>query len=148
MKKLFVNYEIAILLKEKGFNENCLGTYLTNKSVKEGKFYPAEPNCDITDEFDSDGYLNFVVIKNSDLEDVPQYAAAPLYQQVIDWFRKVHKIEVNPCKVKSLDCYHFYVYPVKDGKCAIDWTEVMPVSAFDTYEEARIKAIEKALTYI
>ena len=86
MKEQFVTYKLAKILKEKGFDEPCLGTYLTEHSIKEGKLYPAEPDCDITDEFDSDGYLNFVVIKNSDLDDVKQYLAAPLWQQAIDWF--------------------------------------------------------------
>ncbi len=95
MKELFVPYEIALKLKEKGFNEPCLGTYLTKHSIKEGKLYPAEKDCDITPEFDEDGYENFIVIKNSDCEGVPQYISAPLYQQVQDWFRKTHNMIIG-----------------------------------------------------
>ena len=113
MKNLFVPYAIAKQLKEKGFNEPCLGTYLTEKSVREGKLYPAEKDVDVTPEYDEDGYENFVVIKNSDCKDVPQYMSAPTYQQVIDFFAE-NKIDILTYQVKPLESELIWVVTISD----------------------------------
>lgn len=71
MRHLFVPYEIALQLKEKGFNEDCFGCYYKDKTFA---YHP-----------DSDVYVD-----------------APLYQQVIDWFReKEIRIFEVPAKFKD-----------------------------------------------
>ena len=82
MKKLFVPYEIALKLKELGFNEECFGEYR---------------------QFDGDTpYLQLYQDIDSCSTDDADYCyttecLAPLYQQVIDWFReKEIKIIENP----------------------------------------------------
>jgi len=77
MKHLFVPYEIALLAKEKGFNEPCLTAYLKNK-------------CELLDVFDNEdlGYLS-----NSQLHS--ECIAAPIYQQLSDWFREKHDIHIS-----------------------------------------------------
>lgn len=73
MKDLFVPYKIAKQLKEKGFNEPCLTAYIVERK-------------ELLSIFDSDdGFL-----KNTDL--IEGRYSAPLYQQVIDWFREKHEI--------------------------------------------------------
>lgn len=68
LQELFVPYELALKLKEKGFNEPCLATYPTeNYSV----FIKGE--------------LLFSSITNTD-----NRCHAPLYQQVVDWLRLKH----------------------------------------------------------
>jgi hypothetical protein len=66
MKHLFIPYELALKLKEKGFNEPCFGFYI------QGVLHPKLP--------DSTTIL----------------LHAPLYQQVIDWFREKHDIFISP----------------------------------------------------
>lgn len=69
MEKEFVPFELAVKLKELGFDEPCFAAYHTE--------YKISSTC-------SDG------IKNSDLHlSLP---SAPLWQQAFDWFREKHKI--------------------------------------------------------
>lgn len=70
MKQLFVTPEIAIALKEKGFNEPCLGHYNSNN---EFMFFADVRNCNTNSEF---GF----------------YPTVPTYQQAVDWFREKHSI--------------------------------------------------------
>lgn len=76
MKHLFVPYELALKLKEKGFDEKCLGFYYNPKKIfsKEKDVWELE-------------ILNFFKpSSNSELEEINTFTiAAPLYQQVIDW---------------------------------------------------------------
>lgn len=87
MKTLFVPYELAVIAKEKGFNEPCLFCY-------RGEF---DLYC-----HSLGGYLEDVEFKaNSDFKDYlvnerkPNYwISAPLYQQIVDWFREKHFLHI------------------------------------------------------
>lgn len=70
MKHLFIPYNLAVIAKEKGFDEPCLG------------FYP-------TSTYDI--YTEGQFILGSDLHG----CKAPLYQQTVDWFREKHKIHIE-----------------------------------------------------
>jgi hypothetical protein len=77
MDKLFVNYEIAKQLKEKGFDEPCFGYYYpyyyTDRIHFEGSSGIVKSACD----------KNLALVK------------APLYQQVVDWFEEKHNIHIS-----------------------------------------------------
>ena len=75
MKDLFVPYDIALLAKEKGFKEECFriyANYYTDNTIAliedpdKGELYP------------SYNWVNKI--------------AAPLYQQLVDWFREKHNL--------------------------------------------------------
>ena len=72
MKHLFVPYNIALIAKEKGFNEECC-TYFLNQ---------------ILQRLDGFGLMN------EDFKDDEARISAPLYQQLIDWFRYKHSIVI------------------------------------------------------
>ncbi len=68
MNNLFLPYELALIAKQKGFNEDCFGGFNAYKELR----------------FDYVGLVN-----NKQFSMPPQnHVAAPLYQQIIDWFRK------------------------------------------------------------
>lgn len=69
MKDLFTKYELAKLLKEKGFKETCFGLYDNIKALHTNEKYVF-----VEDE------LNIV---------------APLYQQVTDWLSEKHQIFID-----------------------------------------------------
>lgn len=71
IKDLFAPYKIALLAKEKGFNENCLARYI--KDCGEIIFALSAQSTTNT-------YYNN---QNSIVG-----CAAPIYQQLIDWLRK------------------------------------------------------------
>ena len=78
MKKQFTTYEIAKLLKELGFNEPCIAHYISKEGwqldLTEGSFY----------------------FKDKPSKSVDTYSIlAPLWQQVIDWFREKHRISIS-----------------------------------------------------
>jgi hypothetical protein len=65
MKHLFLNKDLSLLAKEKGFDEKVLALWNNNKLV-------FNPN------------------KNSSKDYIP----APLYSQIIEWFMKKHSIKI------------------------------------------------------
>lgn len=66
MKEQFVTYELALKLKNLGFNEDCFAVYYDGVLHEHGamnEYLPDKTNC-----------------------------SAPLWQQAFDWFRKEHNI--------------------------------------------------------
>ena len=81
MKHLFVPYELALLAKEKEFDEECLmGFYGENTfgKTKDALFLPA----------------GFGKYKNSRPQGHGSISA-PIYQQLIDWFRNAHGLVIT-----------------------------------------------------
>jgi hypothetical protein len=70
MEKQFCTYEIALKLKELGFNENCIATFGENQVFDLQDF-----------EQNYDTFPSHII-------------AAPLWQQVIDWFRDKLNIKI------------------------------------------------------
>lgn len=132
MKHLFVPYEIALQLKEKGFNESCFGYY-----------YPNVPNELYHAKFDVT--TGPILLKK---EDFVYYA--PLYQQVIDWFIKEHKITIDTsadeCNDGDSGDGPMFEYFIKD------WKNLKMYSSksiqYLSRKEAYNKAIEEALKLI
>lgn len=71
---LFVPYELALELKNRGFNEPCLAFYYL------GQFHPQELLKPYFNSEKSEMY----------------FASAPTYSQAIDWFWERHNISVFP----------------------------------------------------
>lgn len=86
MKHLFVSCALAIALKEKGFDEDCLA-YYTNRYAGKNE-HPTPIHQHEGSGIGAD--------KNSDFTCKYFIATAPLYQQVIDWFREEQKIDILP----------------------------------------------------
>lgn len=75
MEKEFVPYEMALKLKELGFDEKCIGAYFMtgNNNVK----FPS------------------VWYENSTLKMGVKSCTAPLWQQAFDWFREEHRLYIQ-----------------------------------------------------
>lgn len=71
MNHLFVPYDVALKLKEKGFDEPCFGTYYSN------------------------GELDWLKYKDCQVKEPKSFCSAPLYQQVFAWFREKHQLSPN-----------------------------------------------------
>lgn len=86
----FVSFEIAKLLKEKGFDEPC-------RSVYEEKILRVNTMCD---------YFN---------SELSSYVCAPTLQMAMKWLREVHKIDIDILSRLSLnaDDDHCYSYVIK-----------------------------------
>lgn len=117
MEKEFIPYELAIKLKELGFDENCLA-YFKDDEFKIPN--PHEP------------------FRNSEMK--AWFVSAPLYQQGFDWFREKYGFICEP--KKYIDWY-FDIEIIVNGKAETDWVE--NTATFENYEEARQSCLEKLI---
>lgn len=119
MEKEFVTYEIALKLKELGFDEEVCGIY------RGSRLYPIL------------GFERVNSIKYSVI-------AAPLWQQVIDWFRKQYDIVVEINHGLTLDVMPTFYYSIWKMNGAIefqsDWNYITL-----KYEDAREQGILKTI---
>lgn len=122
MKHLFIPYKLAIKLKNLSFTEPCFGKFLTSE-VPENRF-----------RFNTEGSP-----KDYNTENYGRFISAPLYQQVVDWFREKHSIIINAVPDESLQIYCGKVED-KDGFIETEDTS--------SYYEALAKAIEESLKLI
>ena len=118
MKKEFVTYEIALELKELGFDEPCFGFYNGSKNKNIGLIWYEMPN--------------------SGQDTIPVGdVLAPLHQQVFRWFEEKYsyfvdvKTDTTPNEILGFDYY------IKSWKFAPKY-----FNFFKEKEEGNIKVIK------
>lgn len=120
IQEAYVSYEIAQLLKKKGFNERTLYHYT---------------NCDVLQH-------NIVYNQYKNSEILNAYSA-PTHQMACAWLREVHKLHIailwdcGACIGKNSFCYHIYRIDNYEDK---GYNKI----GFDSNEEA----VEAALKYV
>lgn len=85
MNHLFVPYELAVKLKEKGFDEYCFAHYEVNNNViikrailkSSAQIYYNQNNINPNNQYGD------------------RFCTAPLYQQAVDWLREKHNIHIE-----------------------------------------------------
>jgi hypothetical protein len=133
MESLFVPYEIALALKELGFDEPCFGYYhnLGSKQLLISLRNLKEDN-------------------NSEIE----YFVAPTYSQAFRWFREKHKIQATIEPTKDQHRFELgFNYWIWNTETAEEWfTEPRDRPAgdyvFDTYEEAELECLKKLIEIV
>jgi hypothetical protein len=128
MNKEFVSYEIALKLKELGFNEPCF------------------------DNYNSIGELWQMRLSKQSTVDMA--CLAPLYQQVFRWFREQHNwqssIEATNDQHNHELGFNYWIWNNVTGeeyntmpknKPSGDW-------CFKTYEEAQLECIKDLISII
>ena len=87
MKEQFVTYEIALALKELGFDEKCLASYYTDdeRNYDKGDIYDCRRKLSSSIDFDpfKEEFDNFYINSNE-----TYYVSAPLWQQAFNWIFK------------------------------------------------------------
>ena len=133
MKNEFVPYDIALAMKELGFEEGCIGLYYCDGS--EFKLEYRETQYDV-----QKGWQNGVL--------------APLYQQAFRWFREKHGIFSWLTRHRynittSLGNKEYYrwglEYEVETSEPHINSEIVYPGKEYDTYEEVELACLEKLI---
>lgn len=126
MKKQFVTYEIALALKELGFDDPCI-LGLSTLGVSRHKF---------TSPMTDDDYIRWDKY-DTDL-------SIPLWQQVIDYFRTKHNIVIELTRFEHTDDIVEWVYIIEewDGNVIVEYNDC---EHFKTYEEAREAAVLMAI---
>ena len=135
LKDLFVSYEIALQLKESGFNEDSLGFYNTDKHF----FFAHKGNCLGADEYS----------KNNEIPKDYGIFTAPMYAQVIDWLREEKGIQVF-VDYFYYDGFHYnYKWVKSNGEYGQDWKDNgEECKGWDTPHGALTCGIEEVLKLI
>jgi hypothetical protein len=142
MKKLFVPFELSLLLKERGFNEPCFAKY--SLGLEEDNYKELQFHIDYSQENDKGQFIpienNFMAktLKNSDHPYVP---SAPLYQQAIDWFDLNHSCLIYYIPILSPQ-------PRQYGFAIWYRGDYTHLGIFNTIEEGYNNGIYKALEII
>lgn len=149
MQKQFVNYEIALKLKELGFDEECFGYFTPMKTwMMEGNEFNSEPHfhgCNWPND-NNTFYFMYIPntfgdrtesIKNSQFTKSIENVAVPLWQQVIDWFDT--KGIFITVRTYYIDTVIEYGFTIKYG------TEYITKYEFNSKYEANKNAIIEAI---
>ena len=128
MEKEFVSYEIALKLKELGFDEPCFTYYYELTSNLRTHLA-----IDIRNAWTYSG--------NKKLG----FTLAPLYQQVFKWFRNKYSIDfsINTIYSRYNDNTTKKYSGVIDNK-----TVFINVGFYETYEEAELAGLQKMIKII
>ncbi len=145
MGKLFVPYELAVKLKEKGFDEYCFAYYDKNKILLSGgSIAHSQRLTNLKNSNIKNGGKEFI--------DCP---TAPTYDQVIDWFIEKHKIQLKAVamdfegKVKwYYECQDIKLYKTMHIDQRVFRFKVMSPNISNTYHIALRKAISEAVKTI
>lgn len=139
MKNQFVTYEIALAVKKLGFNEPCFA-YFKGSEFR----FAINVNDRITCRL-------FILKDSSDL--LNEDCIAPLYQQVIDWFREKYKLNIRFDFV-DIDRCAFVIENLSNIAPNFGIPEILEASSvankedFISYFKAREQAILKAIQII
>lgn len=133
MEKEFVPFELAVKLKELGFDEPCLAHYIKNNQyrINKGKILLHVGRLDYDD-----------IYKEYVLENVP------LYQQVFDWLREKHNLYVNIFNdpINSMN-FRFY-YSITESGYLNYYESCDDEIYFETVIEARQAALNKLIEIV
>ena len=115
MEKEFIHYELALELKDLGFNEECFGWY---SPVMNGLLIYCNSTNDGTEE---------------------KYCTAPLWQQAFRFFREKYGLHYIICKNIQMDGYGYREVIL------IPYMEENENTIFKTYEEAEVECLKKLI---
>lgn len=165
MKNLFVSYQVAAELKEKGFDEPCLayfngdvphimstrGTSSVDKMFTCRNTFLHDIKNDLVLTPEENFTENGIDIVRSKWG---MKVSAPIFQQVVDWFFEKHKIYVFPYRDDRGMWYHIsYNGSTEKISAGYEWSTeeqkiVYKSGCFETWDDCKSKAIEEALKLI
>ena len=125
MKYLFVPYSIALLAKQKGFDEPCCMVYHSKKFVAIAS--------GISSTFP------IPTINNKMLGS--KTVAAPLYQQITDWFRENHTMLVFADTIYDFSCHFPTLHKKSEPHIRVDG-QVEFKKYYDALDKAIIEAFK------
>ncbi len=137
MNKEFISYEQALDLKELGFDEPCVAFYNGERDLK--RYMNGDKDWNMLEE---------QTLINSKITFPNSFAAAPLKQQVIRWFRDVHMIKGYVSHAQSMGGYKITMWRWNFDNNIGEWEGISPLGTFTTYEEAESVCIDKLIELV
>lgn len=114
VKERYVNIEMAKLLRDKGFDEECIKTY----NISNGQMYIGGETC------------------NSEFTDIEEIVTTPTQQMACDWLIENYKIYINVSFVSGKG-YVGTICDISDFDNAFSIVETKYYSCIETvYNEA------------
>jgi hypothetical protein len=136
MEKEFVPYELALALKELGFDEPCFATFYR----KELSQYPSS-----REEETGFNATPFKLVKNTEVVGlIADTITAPTYSQCFRWFREKYSIE---CSIFIVEEKNKYSGSLKGNKIK-DFKHFGFIDFYDTYEEAELECLKKLIEIV
>jgi len=134
MEKEFISYELALRMKQLGFNENC--------------YRVGNPNGAICWRF-----MDVAGVEGVGIDDILQvefderWVEIPTFSQVFRWFRE--KQDIEGFVHKSIEGnYYFVIKRLGNNESNIyEFTKTVPKN-FNTYEEAELTCLEKLIEIV
>ena len=125
IQKQFVSFEIAVKLKELGFDEPCFASYRSNTS-----------------------FLGKIDFENCTTEYLKRYEwlkpiLAPTYSQAFRWFRQNHSL-INCISEQTINSFGFYIDKLGDNKIS----QFREYTGLKTYEEAEEDCLKKLIEIV
>lgn len=120
MEKEFVPYELALRMKQLGFNEPCFATYDEDIELELQDF-----------EQTYDTFPSHII-------------AVPLYQQAFRWFRDKHGLDSAILPTGSTP-YQFRLYHKSQDITKAQIYDDYMGKEYKTYEEAELACLEKLI---
>jgi hypothetical protein len=155
MEKEFIPYELALRMKNLGFNEPCFGMYQKNKKT----WYCSKNNWITNFEVNPDPKTLDLHIKYSPknvylingtyfLHSCSNFTA-PLYQQAFRWFRAKYSICVEIHETtdweEDNESWSFVIFKYKLGD---NDGMISSIIDYDTYEEAELECLTKLIELV
>lgn len=127
MKNEFVSYEIALALKELGFDEPCFANYTV--ILEDGIDWFTIPEQGITDKTSFGSSKNY----NSKSFEEEGTISAPTFSQAFRWFREKYDLNYVIVKAES------WFYTINGCNTQ---------EGFNTYEEAELACLKKLIEIV
>ena len=127
ISKNFIPYDLALELKELGFDEECLALYQSNHNNK--------PFININNKINIEALLSGK-IKN---EGIQYLIKAPLYQQAFRWFREKYMLSGEIYIFKNI-----WNFDIEDINNSIQ-LYTSDITSYSTYEEAELECLVKLI---
>ena len=137
MKEQFVPYDLAIRLKELGFDEECFDYYIPNGKAISHIF---------NNSFELKKYNSETNHIYGDIELVSR----PLWQQCWDWFRYKYGLEIdftfhtNYLENGDNNVYEINVQNRNSGELYL----LTPLNGFKTYQKAQLALLNKLIEIV
>lgn len=133
MNKDFVSFELAVKLKEKGFNQPCMHSYTqyTSNFVYDGD--PDHP------ESHKKGEIHIYDFYNTNDDNGRTTYSMPTISQVLKWLREEKKIFVDIRFNRYDQLYKYYAFAMSTDE------DMYGGNLINTYEQAALAGVEYCL---
>jgi len=135
MEKEFVPYELALRMKQLGFDEPCIAYYTVYGKFSNDYSAPRKYNSEF---------------------ELGSYISAPLFQQAFRWFREKHNIFheiLTDCTAEPKFCYTYTrFFGNQNDLSSEEWGWENNIGQYSllyrTYEEAELACLEKLIEIV